>query len=366
VVPSLKTLDWSDFLARPAVARPTPESLRALRHESILVVGAGGSIGSALSMRLAALAPASLVLLEASESHLYTLQRECAQAGVTARTVFILGSVFDRALLEEIFASQEPRLIFHAAAFKHVPLLEEQPLAAIENNVFGTWSLVAAAPEARTVLLSTDKAVEPASVMGATKRLAELIVLSAGGTALRLGNVLATRDSVAEVFACQIAAGGPLTVTDPAASRYFLTIDEAVNLLLSAALEPESPALLAPKLPAPRLVADLALFMAQTLAPGSPIPIHITGARPGDKETEHFWSARETVRPATSDALLRIESPSLGAGQIHDLLAELRAALDARDVPAAIARLRRMAPEYTPSSSLLALMAQQRLQRVLS
>lgn len=364
-MPSLKTLDWSDFLARPAVAPPTAESLDSLRHKSILVIGAGGSIGSALSLRLAELSPASLVLLEASESHLYTLQGEFAQAGVAAPTIFILGNVCDRPLLEEIFAVQAPNLVFHAAAFKHVPLLEEQPLAAIENNVFGTRSLVAAASGARIVLLSTDKAVEPTSIMGATKRLAEIIVLSAGGTPLRLGNVLATRDSVAEVFACQIRAGLPLTITDPAARRYFLTIEEAVNLLLFAALEPQFPALVAPKLPAPRLVCDLALFMAKAFAPGSPIATKITGARAGDKETELFWSARETVQPAAGDALLRIESPLFGPDQIQNSLAELRAALDMRDVPAAIAELLRMVPEYTPSSSLLAMTAQ-RFQRALS
>ncbi len=140
----------------------------------------------------------------------------------------------DQGLLEHIFAAHAPRIVFHAAAFKHVPLIEEQPFAAIANNIFATATLTcaAAAHHARVILLSTDKAVQPASFMGATKRVAEHIVRSAGGTVFRLGNVLGSSDSVSEIFAQQIARGGPITVTDPAARRYFLTLEEAVNLLL--------------------------------------------------------------------------------------------------------------------------------------
>ena len=355
VISCRKMLDWSEFLARPSVKPPARERLEGLREAPILVVGAGGSIGSALAARLAALEPPELVLLEASESHLYALQCQWAEAQAAVPAVFRLGSVGDRALLDEVFAVYAPGLVFHAAAFKHVPLLEEQPLAAIENNVFGTLSLMEAAAGARVILLSTDKAVTPASIMGATKRVAEQIVLSAGGTALRLGNVLASRGSVVEVFADQIAAGGPLTITDPAARRYFLTIDEAVNLLLSAALEPESPALLAPALPAPHLVAELARFMARELAPGRAIPMNFTGLRAGDKETEQFWSAAEVLRPTQTEGLLSIESPALGGSKLRSALAQLRAALDARDVAAALDRLQALVPDYTPSPALLSL-----------
>ncbi len=351
-------LDWSEFLARPGVAPPAREMLEELRRLPILIVGAGGSIGSALALRLAALEPPALVLLEASENRLYALQREWTEAGAAAPAVFLLGSVSDRALLKEIFAVHAPGLVFHAAAFKHVPLLEEQPLAAIENNVFGTLSLMDAAAGARVLLLSTDKAVAPASVMGATKRVAEHIVLSAGGTALRLGNVLASRGSVAEVFAGQIAAGGPLTITDPAARRYFLTIAEAVNLLLSAALEPESPALLAPALPSPHLVVDLARFMARKLAPGRAVPIEVTGPRPGDKVTEEFWSAAEAPRPAKTEGMISIESPALAGGRLRSALAQLRAALNARDLAAALTHVQALVADYTPSPALLSLAGQ--------
>lgn len=353
VTSRLQTLNWSGFLARPDVAAPPPEMLERLRQTRILVVGAGGSIGSALASRLATIEPSELVLLDASESHLYALQRQWAKAHSAVPAVFRLGSVGDRALLEEIFAVHAPGLVFHAAAFKHVPLLEGQPLAAIENNVFGTLALMEEADRVRVILLSTDKAVAPASIMGATKRVAEKIVLAAGGKALRLGNVLASRDSVAEVFASQIAAGGPLTITSSAARRYFITIDEAVNLLLCAALEPQSPALLAPALPAPHLVVELARFMARELAPGRTIPVEFTGLRAGDKETEEFWSAAELPRPAKIAGMLSIESPALANVRLQSALAQLRAALDARDLVSALTHLQALVPDYTPSPALL-------------
>jgi FlaA1/EpsC-like NDP-sugar epimerase len=360
VIPSLKRLDWSAFLARPALPSPSPEVFDALYRQSILITGAGGSIGSALALRLAAFSPSMLVLLEASESHLYAFQREWDEAGAATPITSYLGSVADRSLLNHIFAEHSPRLVFHAAAFKHVPLMEQQPLAAIANNVFGTHTLVtaAAAHDARVVLLSTDKAVEPASVMGTTKRIAEHIVLAAGGTVLRLGNVLASRDSVAEVFACQIAAGGPLTVTDPAARRYFLTLDEAVNLLLIAAAEPDPSALLTPALPGPHFIADLAQFMARQLSPGRTIPVDFTRSRPGDKETEQLWSSGECTRPATLSGLLSVHSPLLPDGRLQSELTLLRAALDARDLSAALARLCALVPDYAPTPSVLALAGQ--------
>jgi len=357
VTRSLESIDWHAFLARPRLPAPLPESLNALRNESILVTGAGGSIGSALALRLAAIAPSQLVLLEASESHLYTLQRIVSDAGVTAPVTFILGNVTDNALLDEIFSVHAPRIVFHAAAFKHVPLMEEQPLAAIANNVFGTHALVSAASAhaARVILLSTDKAVEPASIMGATKRVAEHIALAAGGTALRLGNVLASRDSVAEIFARQIVHGGPITVTDPAARRYFLTLDEAASLLLAAACSPEPSPLLAPALPAPHFIVDLARFMARELAPGRTIPIEFAHPRPGDKEVEHLFSSAESAQPAHATSLLRIHAQLLGHNQLHCALTALRAALEARDLAAALGHLRELVPNYTPSPALLAL-----------
>jgi FlaA1/EpsC-like NDP-sugar epimerase len=323
----------------------------------MLITGAGGSIGSALSQRATALAPAALLLLDTSESRLYGLQQDwihlCLPGGITT----VLGSVTDRTLLEEVFIAHAPRLVFHAAAFKHVPLLEQQPLAAIANNVFGTLALVRAATghRARVVLLSTDKAVEPSSVMGATKRISEQIVLAAGGIVLRLGNVLGTRGSVTETFALQISTGKPLTVTDPAARRYFLSLDEAVNMLLIAAAESECPALLAPELARPHFITDLAHFMARELEPERAIDIDFIGARPGDKDAERFWSRAETPRPANELGLLSIQSPILTDAELETRLAALGNAIDARDLAASLAELCILVPDYTPGATIQSL-----------
>jgi O-antigen biosynthesis protein WbqV len=361
VIPSLENLDWRGFLAHPELPPPRPEALNALRREPILITGAGGSIGSALALRVGALGSARMVLLEASESNLYALERDWAAALATNACSTnlmtpILGSVTDAALIEEIFATHAPRIVFHAAAFKHVPLMEEQLLAAIANNIFATETLVKVATVhgARVILLSTDKAVEPASVMGATKRVAEQIVLAAGGTVLRLGNVLGSRDSVAEIFARQIAQGGPVTVNDPAARRYFLTLDEAVNLLLGVTVLAEPSALLAPVLPATHFIADLAHFMAQELAPEREIAIDFTAARPGDKETERLWKASDPTWPAGVDGMVLVEAVRPTTAQFTSQLAGLRATLDARDHCAALTQLGAMIPDYTPSQTAMA------------
>jgi FlaA1/EpsC-like NDP-sugar epimerase len=300
-----------------------------------------------------------LLLLDASESRLYGLQQDWLQRGLPSIMTPLLGSVTDRTLLDEVFTTHAPQLVFHAAAFKHVPLLEQQPLAAIANNIFGTLSLVRAAEghRARVILLSTDKAVEPCSIMGATKRVAEHIVLAAGGIVLRLGNVLGTRGSVTETFASQIASGKPLTVTDPAARRYFLTIDEAVSALLVAAAEPENPALLAPELARPHFITDLARFLAHELAPGRSVEIDFIGARPGDKDAERFWSTTETPRPANELGLLAIQSPILTDAELETRLAALRTAVDTRDLAGALAELCLLVPDYLPSSTVQSLAA---------
>lgn len=323
----------------------------------MLITGAGGSIGSALSKRAPALAPQALLLLDASESRLYGLQQDWSQSGLPSIMTPLLGSVTDRTLLDEIFTTHAPQLVFHAAAFKHVPLLEQQPLAAITNNVFGTLSLVRAAEghRARVILLSTDKAVEPLSVMGATKRVAEHIVLAAGGIVLRLGNVLGTRGSVTETFASQIVSGTPLTVTDPAARRYFLTIDEAVNSLLIAAAEPENPALLVPELAHPHFITDLAQFLAHELAPGRSVEVDFIGSRPGDKDAERFWSTTESPRPANELGLITIHSPILTDAELETRLAALRSAVDTRDLAGALVELCALVPDYAPSSTVQSL-----------
>jgi FlaA1/EpsC-like NDP-sugar epimerase len=354
VIPSLEIVDWHRYLARPPLPSPSLETVSSLIRHPILITGAGGSIGSSLALRLVSHG-AHVILLESSENSLFDLQRAFANRAPSPRAIFYLGSVTDHALLDEIFSLHHPRLVFHAAACKHVPIIEEQPLAAISNNIFATENLIAAASasHAHVVLLSTDKAVVPASMMGATKRVAEQIVLISGGTVLRLGNVLASRGSVTEVFARQIAAGIPLTVTDPAARRFFLTIAEAVDLLAAAAADPRCPALFVPQLPAPHFISDLARFMAQSLAPNREASIQFTSLRAGDKESEKLWSASETPHPANANGLVHLDSPSIARSQLQTLLGTLRDAVHLRDLSAALAVLRVLVPDYSPSNAVL-------------
>ena len=339
---------------------PSPDTLNALHQERILLTGAGGSIGGALALRLAALGPKELVLLDAAESRLLALQHALAaelDQATLGSTTTTLGSILDRNLLDEIFDRHRPTLVFHAAAYKHVPLLEEQPFAAIENNIFGTQSVVSAAQShgARVVLLSTDKAVEPASILGATKRVAELIVLASDGTALRLGNVLASSGSVVETFAHQITTGGPITVTAAEARRYFLTLEEAANLLITAAADTQRSTLLAPALTQQHSIADLARFLVRELSPQRDIAIRFTEPRPGDKESEKLWGAEETVDSQTGSGLLKISSQHLDAHLLGRHLEQSKGALYARDLVTALEALRSVVPSFTPSSTLLAL-----------
>ena len=356
MISSLAHVDWHSFLARLPLPSPSPAAITALTRGPILITGAGGSIGSALAHRLAA-AGACLILLESSETNLFDLQLSFAESAANILPAYYLGSVADRSLLDEIFALHRPRLVIHAAAFKHVPLMEEQPLAAIANNILATESLAAASSAygARIVLLSTDKAVAPASAMGATKRVAEQIVLASGGIVLRLGNVLASRGSVAEVFARQIAVGVPLIVNDPAARRYFLTINEAVDQLLIAAAEQDPPALLVPDLCNPQFIADLARFISHTLAPGRDVQLEFTQPRAGDKQTEQLWSTTETPEAVKQRRLTGITSPIPAASQLESRLDAVRDGVDARDVAAALAALCSLVPDYTPSTTVLRL-----------
>ena len=355
MIPSSDSIDWLNFLARLPLPSPSQETISALIQGPILITGAGGSVGSALAFRLAS-AGAHIILLESAEGGLFDLQRGVANLASKPCMTFYLGSVADRSLLDEIFAIHRPQFVFHAAAFKHVPLIEEQPLAAIANNIVATQNLVdASVNHARVILLSTDKAVAPASIMGATKRVAEQIVLISGGTVLRLGNVLPSRGSVSEVFGRQIAAGLPLTVTDPAARRYFLTIAESVDLLAAAAADPRRPALFVPLLPAPQFISDLARFMAHSMAPDRDASIEFTFLRAGDKESEQLWSATETPHPASANGLIHLDSPSIARGQLQSLIAILRDAVKARDLSAALDAVRVLVPDYTPSNAVLAL-----------
>jgi FlaA1/EpsC-like NDP-sugar epimerase len=338
---------------------------RAIHFDkTILVAGAGGSIGSHLVRRVAAAAPRLLILLDNSEQNLYEIHGETSALPAAGRTetIAVLADIGDEAAMEDLFARHRPEIVYHAAAFKHVPLVESNPLAGLRNNVLGTWVLANAAARheaAGLVALSTDKAANPRSVLGVSKRMAELVLAGLSNSrtrmnSLRLGNVLGSRGSVVPLFLRQIARGGPVTVTDPAARRYFLTLDESVGLMLNVAAHAEGGKLFAPEMGAPIPVAALAEFLIRRagLRPGKEIEVAFTGLRPGDKMSEELVSSRESKAEAAGRWLYRVETPAVGADELADGIGALRKAIETWDAAAAISVACRMAPEYRPSAEL--------------
>jgi FlaA1/EpsC-like NDP-sugar epimerase len=333
--------------------------------KTILVTGAGGCIGSALTQALLSSGEHFLVLLDHSEQNLYELNMQLAGAQ-SSRYAAILGDILDGALLAEIFEWFRPDTIYHAAAFKHVPLMEGNPLAVVRNNAIGTWELAKAAvrfQSQRLLMISTDKAVNPRSVMGASKRVAELALLRMSNTktrmnAVRLGNVLGSQGSVGPLFQQQIEQGGPLTVAHPDARRFFLTLSETVELILAAAALDDSGKLFVPIMREPVKIVDLAAQMIQEAGLQTPCDIRITftGMRPGDKLEEELFSAQESLEPTCDERIRRVNSAPLDADNLDASLNRIAACVTERNLAALIAELSKLVPEYQPSDTLLGLL----------
>src|SRR6266849_2704789 len=261
--------------------------------KTVLITGAGGCIGSALAKAIVNSGAGLVILLDHSEQNLYEIHMELNASASGAPHVPILGDISDDALLAEVLERYRPDTIYHAAAFKHVPLMEENPIAVIRNNVLGTWALAKAALRndvARLLMISTDKAVNPHSAMGAAKRVAELVLLRFSSSrtrmsALRLGNVRGSHGSVLPLFQQQLDRGGPLTVTHPESRRYFLSLQETVGLILAAAALGEDASILVPELGEPVKIVDLAKRLMQEAGRDGAAQTEIvfTALRPGDK-----------------------------------------------------------------------------------
>lgn len=310
---SLREISLEELLSRAPV-RLDPEPVRALiAGRRVLVTGAGGSIGSELARQIAASGPAHLTLLDAAEANLFHIDRELGEAWPLLPRRDVLCDVRDAARLDLVFAAEKPELVFHAAALKHVTLVENHPCEGVRTNVLGSRNVAAAAKAcgaAHLALISTDKAVAPASVMGATKRVAEAVVRQFGASettrvsVVRFGNVLGSAGSVVPIFQHQIARGGPITLTDAQVERYFMTIPEAVQLVLRAValsagdVEPPT-GVLTLEMGEPVKIIDLARRMIelQGLVPDRDIEIKITGLRPGEKLTEALVDINETAHP---------------------------------------------------------------------
>ena len=340
----VREADMGDLLGRDPVA-PDPRLLgRCVRGKAVLVTGAGGSIGAELCRQIAQLRPQVLVLLEASEHALYQVEREL-RSQVDFPLVPALGSVADQALVSRLLATHGIQTVYHAAAHKHVPLVEQNVLEGVRNNVLGAWILTQAALAAAVetfVLISTDKAVRPANVMGSTKRWAELIVQAAAREAaaagrpqhfcaVRFGNVLGSSGSVIPLFREQIAAGGPVTVTHPDVTRYFMSIQEAVELVIQAGSLATGGEIFLLEMGEPVRIADLARNMIRMAGYQDRMDIVYTGLRPGEKLFEELLIAEGAAAPTAHAHILQATEPAWDPGQLQLRLARLQAALQAGD-----------------------------------
>ena len=327
---SLRDIDVTDLLRRPEVHVDVDRVRHYIEGSVVLITGAGGSIGGEIARQVAKLSPRRLLLLDNDETHLHDL----VNPGLLDADC-ILADIRDRQRLRAIFAEHSVDIVFHAAAHKHVPLLEQHPQEAVRTNVIGTLDVATAAAEAgcpRFILISTDKAASPASVMGATKRMAELVVEEVGRrhrlpyVAVRFGNVLGSRGSVVPTFLRQIAAGGPVTLTDPQATRYFMSISEAVTLVLQAGALSEKPGIFLLDMGEPINIEDLArqLIRMAGLRPGADVPIVVTGLRPGERLHEQLYDGAESLRPSGHPDILSLEPAArLTSDELRDAVDQL-------------------------------------------
>jgi FlaA1/EpsC-like NDP-sugar epimerase len=353
-----------DLLGRRAVDLDCAATGARMRGEVALVTGAGGSIGAELCRQIARRQPAALIGFDHSEAALYEIDREM-RAGFPALAFHPeIGCIRNPRRVEEIFRGYAPDSVYHAAAYKHVPLMESQLFEAVENNVFGTLNVAQAAAEfgaAEFVLISSDKAVRPANVMGATKRLAEMVVQSMGGTnsgtrfmAVRFGNVLGSSGSVIPLFRRQIAAGGPITVTHPEMQRFFMTIPEAAQLVLEAATMGRGGEIFGLEMGDPVRILDLARKMVLLSGfEANDIPIEFSGIRPGEKLYEELSACEENTLPTRHSQIRVFSGPSLAAGALERSLEALRLAIRDGDAGEVLQALKELVPGYNPSDSVL-------------
>jgi FlaA1/EpsC-like NDP-sugar epimerase len=348
LVPDLERLDTAQLLGRPEVQIDCSAAAPVLQGRRVLVTGAGGSVGVPLVERLLTFQPAALVLLDNHEDSLARLERRLRGAEPAPR--FVLGDIRNRTKLAALFHAHRPEVVFHLAAYKHVHLGEAYPDEPIGVNVLGTYALTelaVATDVAVFVYASSDKAVNPPGVYGATKRLAELVVRWGSRRAagrfviVRFVNVLGTRGSVIEIFLEQLLAGQPLTVTDPAMQRYWMSMREAVDLLLGAAASGPAGATLLIDPGAPVRVLDMAERLWALLGrPGPRPPVLYLGQRAGERLVEELVGADERLVPGPVAGLWRVEQPAAECqlAAVPERVAALAAALD-RDDPTLVAQL---------------------------
>jgi FlaA1/EpsC-like NDP-sugar epimerase len=361
----IRPVQVEDVLGREPVEVDLANVAQYLTDETVLVTGAGGSIGSELCRQIARLGPQRLVLVDQAETALFEIERELVDERGFAPSVPVLADVGSRAKMRRVFERYQPGVVFHAAAYKHVPLIEANPLESVRNNALATRIVAEAAVEygaKRFVLVSTDKAVNPKTVMGQSKALCEWIVEAFGArddvstrfVAVRFGNVLGSAGSVITIFRRQIAKGGPVTVTHPEMRRFFMTIPESVSLVIQAGAIGGRGQVFVLDMGEPVEILELARQMIRLSGkePDVDIPIEYVGSRPGEKLHEDLWGERESVEQTAHPKILRVSGPVIDAAWLDEELAELDRLVEADETLEVVSRLAAMIRE--PRHALVA------------
>lgn len=355
-VQKIRDVDVLDLLGRDSVQVDLSQIAEYLSGKTVLVTGGGGSIGSELCRQIAGHRPKRLVIFDIYENNAYDIQQELRRTHPGLELITLIGSVRDTERVNMLFETYRPEIVFHAAAHKHVPLMEDSPNEAIKNNVFGTYHVARAADRYGTktfVLISTDKAVNPTNVMGASKRICEMIVQTMANrsatkfVAVRFGNVLGSNGSVIPLFKRQIAEGGPVTVTHPDIIRYFMTIPEAVQLVLQAGAYANRGEIFVLDMGEPVRIDDLArnLIRLSGFTPDEDIEIRYTGLRPGEKLFEEMLMDEEGLRE-TANKLIHIGQPiRISEEHFLEQLAQLETACE-QNSPQIRALIARIVPTY--------------------
>jgi FlaA1/EpsC-like NDP-sugar epimerase len=367
IATQIRDVDVQDLLSRDPVELDRELLRQRIEGKVVMVTGAAGSIGSELCRQIARFRPSRLVAFEVAETPLFHLERELRAAFPELNLVLEIGNIRDAQRVSSVMKGHRPAMVYHAAAYKHVPIMESSVIEAITNNVFGTWNVAQAAAEygaQEFVLISSDKAVHPTSVMGATKRLCELLVrsLPAGPTrfvAVRFGNVLGSNGSVIPLFKQQIAKGGPVTVTHPDMRRYFMTIPEASQLVLQASVMGQGGEIFVLEMGGQVKIVDIArkLILLSGLVPDTDIKIEFSGIRPGEKLYEELnLNDEETI--ATSHRKIKMfTGGGASTSQVLSQLNHMRHLCDNRRLGEIVPLIQELVPEYVASEHVLRLAA---------
>ena len=352
----IRDITMNDLLGRQPVDMEDAGVQEMISNAAVLITGAAGSIGSEICRQVAMKSPQLLVALDQSETALFHLENDLRKEYPEARLVFVLGDIRDKAAISEVLRTYAIDVVYHAAAYKHVPIVERQPFEAIRNNILGTWALANAAYDygvTKFVMISSDKAVNPSSMMGATKRAAEILLdgMPSDRTqfvSVRFGNVLGSNGSVIPLFKKQIAAGGPVTITHPSMQRFFMTIPEAVQLVLCASTMGRRSEVFVLDMGAPVFIVDLAkqLIRLSGLEPDKDIEIRYTGIREGEKLYEELVVTGEKMSPTEHRKIWALSGAGADPARNRAWLSRLVKLLEVRELDALRAHMRELIPEF--------------------